>query len=174
MSTSQKLFSFEGRLRRRDWWLYLILLALIGLLLAEIGMRMRGASMAPFMMGANARTFDRNAWMITRIEVQGAVSLLLVWPELAIGVKRLHDRGRSGWWLGLFIALSWAGEAVSLMRYSSRMPWTPFVHPDLPGFTIGVVTFGVGVWLLVELGFLDGTRGANRFGPSPKGVEAPA
>jgi uncharacterized membrane protein YhaH (DUF805 family) len=30
------------------------------------------------------------------------------------------------------------------------------------------------LWPFVELGFFDGTRGTNRFGPSPKGVEAEA
>jgi uncharacterized membrane protein YhaH (DUF805 family) len=31
-----------------------------------------------------------------------------------------------------------------------------------------------GIWLLIELGFLDGTPGPNRFGPSPKGLGEPA
>jgi uncharacterized membrane protein YhaH (DUF805 family) len=30
------------------------------------------------------------------------------------------------------------------------------------------------LWPLIELGFLDGTPGPNRFGPSPKGVGGPA
>lgn len=32
---------------------------------------------------------------------------------------------------------------------------------------IGLVPVVGGVWLLVELGILEGTRGANRFGPDP-------
>jgi uncharacterized membrane protein YhaH (DUF805 family) len=31
-----------------------------------------------------------------------------------------------------------------------------------------------GLWTLVECGFLDGTQGPNRFGPSPKGIAGPA
>jgi uncharacterized membrane protein YhaH (DUF805 family) len=32
------------------------------------------------------------------------------------------------------------------------------------------------IWILIEFGFLDGTQGPNRFGPSPKGIggDAPA
>ena len=30
------------------------------------------------------------------------------------------------------------------------------------------------LWPLIELGFLDGTQGPNKFGPSPKGIGAPA
>ncbi|MDI6025517.1 DUF805 domain-containing protein [Corticibacterium sp. UT-5YL-CI-8] len=32
---------------------------------------------------------------------------------------------------------------------------------------IGLVPVIGGVWLIVELGILEGTRGANRFGPDP-------
>jgi uncharacterized membrane protein YhaH (DUF805 family) len=35
---------------------------------------------------------------------------------------------------------------------------------------IGLIPLIGGIWLLVELGFLDGTQGPNRFGPSPKGI----
>jgi uncharacterized membrane protein YhaH (DUF805 family) len=33
----------------------------------------------------------------------------------------------------------------------------------------GAVAFAFSVWLFVELGFLRGTRGPNRFGPDPLG-----
>ena len=35
---------------------------------------------------------------------------------------------------------------------------------------IGLIPIIGAIWLLVELGFLDGTQGPNRFGPSPKGI----
>ncbi len=35
---------------------------------------------------------------------------------------------------------------------------------------IGLIPLIGAIWLLVELGFLDGTQGPNRFGPSPKGI----
>ena len=35
---------------------------------------------------------------------------------------------------------------------------------------ISLIPFIGGIWLLIELGFLDGTQGDNRFGPSPKGI----
>lgn len=30
------------------------------------------------------------------------------------------------------------------------------------------------IWTLVEVGFLDGTQGPNKYGPSPKGIAGPA
>jgi uncharacterized membrane protein YhaH (DUF805 family) len=35
---------------------------------------------------------------------------------------------------------------------------------------IGLIPLIGGLWLLIDLGFLDGTPGPNKFGPSPKGV----
>ncbi|RVC62315.1 DUF805 domain-containing protein [Mesorhizobium sp. M4B.F.Ca.ET.088.02.2.1] len=32
---------------------------------------------------------------------------------------------------------------------------------------IGLIPIIVGIWLLVELGILEGTRGANQYGPDP-------
>jgi uncharacterized membrane protein YhaH (DUF805 family) len=66
--------------------------------------------------------------------------LALLWPSLAVSVKRCHDRNKSGLWL--------------ILMY-------------LACFTV----IGA-LWPLIELGFLDGTPGPNKFGPSPKGLGA--
>jgi uncharacterized membrane protein YhaH (DUF805 family) len=62
--------------------------------------------------------------------------------------KRLHDRGRSGWWAAL-ILFAWV-----------------LIWPNDHGAR-AVVALPVIVWAVVELGVLAGEEGANRFGPSP-------
>ncbi len=62
--------------------------------------------------------------------------------------KRLHDRGRSGWWAAL-VLLAWV------------MVW-----PNDQGAR-GVVAWPVIIWAVVELGVLAGEQGTNRYGPSP-------
>lgn len=79
-------------------------------------------------------------WVV--VTIAGLAYLASIWPYLAISIKRCHDRNKSGWWMLLWIGLS-------LIPY------------------VGVLA---GLWCLVELGFLDGTQGPNRFGPSPKGL----
>lgn len=73
---------------------------------------------------------------------------------LAVGAKRLHDRDRSAWWLVLFYLgpgfLQGLGEAMGEI-----------------GVILLVVSVGISIWALVELGFLRGTPGPNRFGPDP-------
>jgi uncharacterized membrane protein YhaH (DUF805 family) len=74
----QLLFSFDGRIGRRTWWLWGVA-ALLGLAMyATVLLRVAGVS---------ATTTDT------------VVNLLLLWPALALSVKRWHDRGKSGWWV---------------------------------------------------------------------------
>jgi len=76
---------------------------------------------------------------------------------LAIGVKRLHDRDRSGWW----IVLLYFGPMVLEAAQNSTESGT------LASILLGLGAFAVSIWALVELGFLRGTSGPNRFGPDP-------
>ena len=71
------LFSFEGRIGRRSWWLWsaAVLIGLSIYLTAVLRIA-----------GVPKGTTDL------------LVNLLLVWPALAISVKRWHDRDKPGWW----------------------------------------------------------------------------
>lgn len=74
----QLLFSFDGRIGRRTWWLWGVA-AMLGLALyATVLLRVAGVS---------ATSTDT------------VVNLLLLWPAVALSVKRWHDRGKSGWWV---------------------------------------------------------------------------
>jgi len=62
--------------------------------------------------------------------------------------KRLHDRGRSGWWAApiLFALVAVWPQPVGFFD-----------------FLFGLVI----VWAVVELGVLAGEQGFNRYGPNP-------
>ncbi|HKM64991.1 MAG TPA: DUF805 domain-containing protein [Acidisphaera sp.] len=102
-------FSFYGRISRKTYWLNYFLPILV---LDIIGSGIDYAAGTQF--------------------VAAVVSLLTLVPSLASGVKRCHDRDRSGWFL-----------------------------------LVGLIPIVGGIWLLVELGFLRGTPGPNRFGSDP-------
>jgi uncharacterized membrane protein YhaH (DUF805 family) len=62
--------------------------------------------------------------------------------------KRLHDRGRSGWF-----------AALILVSVVALWPW-PNSFFDFP-FVL------VALWGFVELAIMPGEQGANRYGPNP-------
>jgi uncharacterized membrane protein YhaH (DUF805 family) len=78
MPPARLYFGFAGRITRREFWLYgvlaLLALAVFGHALLAI------AGVAP-----------RHA--------EALINLLLLWPALAVSVKRWHDRDKSGWWV---------------------------------------------------------------------------
>jgi uncharacterized membrane protein YhaH (DUF805 family) len=139
------LFSFEGRLRRRDFWLCWLGLWVVG--------GMIGAMTAPILY-PHAEVFGpvpgygfhygwAYRWPMAPVlpmmfgfwRLYSLAGLLMLWPTLAIHVKRCHDRDQSGFWLLLLC--------------------------------IPVVNF---FWWVINLGLLDGTPGPNQYGPSPKGL----
>lgn len=85
-----------------------------------------------------------------------AFSLAVFLPGLAVSARRLHDTGRSGW----FIFLPLAGVPLILL---GRIIQGGILQP-----VGGVVCFALGILLLVWY-CSDGTPGMNRFGPDPKG-----
>ena len=76
---------FEGRARRKEYWMY-TLFNMIALLVAAILDNVLGLTRSGFFG-----------------PVYGLYLLATFIPGLAVGVRRLHDVDRSGWWLLLAI-----------------------------------------------------------------------
>ncbi|MFJ6611441.1 DUF805 domain-containing protein [Streptomyces sp. NPDC091289] len=66
---------FSGRARRKEYWMFALISFVISLVLSIIG----------GLIGTDFLSYIY------------AVAILI--PALAVGVRRLHDTGRSGWWL---------------------------------------------------------------------------
>lgn len=93
MTIQQWLFSFKGRIGRRDFWIWLGLW-FVGMLVL----------------------FSLASKNLLDIQTAAFCLVCLLWPTAAVMVKRLHDRGRSGLW-ALLMILAWmllAGNWVML------------------------------------------------------------
>lgn len=107
--------SFEGRMNRQPFWIYGVVVLFMANLIGAL------------VLGA-----------ISEI-LAVLFGIVLIWPGLAVSVKRCHDRGKSGWFL-----------------------------------LVGLIPVLGTLWLLIDLGFLRGTVGPNRFGDDPLSGLAPA
>ena len=107
----------EGRVNRKQFWLWLVLpLTAIEILLALV----------------DVKTGNYNSELSVGL-FSGIFALVALIPAIIVYIKRFHDRDKSGWWV-----------------------------------LIGLIPIIGLIWLLVELGFLTGTSGPNRFGPPVK------
>lgn len=75
-------FDFSGRARRTEYWMFSLISALIGIGLAIVDSTLG-------LPGAGEGSGPLNS----------LYSLAVFIPSLAVSVRRLHDIGRSGWWL---------------------------------------------------------------------------
>ncbi|WJD50414.1 MULTISPECIES: DUF805 domain-containing protein [unclassified Enterobacter] len=83
MTIQQWLFSFKGRIGRRDFWIWIALWALAMVLL--------------FTLAGNG---------LMDLQMAAFALVCLIWPTACVTVKRLHDRNKSGLW-ALLMVVAW-------------------------------------------------------------------
>ena len=129
---------FSGRSRRKEYWMFVLLMVVLGFVAGVI----EGALGLTGMVGG----------------LYGPLSLLiglvLLVPGIAVGVRRLHDTNRSGWWL-LIPGIPYLLTAVL------------FASGNLVLAGILSIVALIGAIILLVLFVLEGTKGPNKYGPDP-------
>jgi uncharacterized membrane protein YhaH (DUF805 family) len=99
---TQKYADFTGRARRSEYWWFFLFNVLVGAV----------ASVIDSILGTR---YGSGTGL-----VQALVQLALLIPGIAVGVRRLHDTGRSGWWLliGLVPIVGWIVLLVFFLQDS--------------------------------------------------------
>ena len=143
------LLSSSGRIDRASWWIASCALIIAG---------------AVVFILIGIFDYDRIV-AATNTFLAASVGLVLVilfvlflYSLLAVGVKRLHDRNKRGWWVFLFLLVPVLAFMIGALA--------PDLGPELT-WTGGAIVLGLGMWALIELGALTGTAGPNRYGPTP-------
>jgi uncharacterized membrane protein YhaH (DUF805 family) len=184
LTDNQFLFGFEGRINRVKYWYALFASLISGLVFMAalafaigvvFGATVTSVYIHIFDVFGNPPSFPFSAsFADADLETTALVSLIFhvagtpifvvgLWFLAATTIKRLHDRNKSGWWTFVFfIAPALLGGLVDRLDDDSYT-----------AAALAVVTFGLNLWGLVELLFLMGTSGPNRFGPDPLTPAAP-
>jgi uncharacterized membrane protein YhaH (DUF805 family) len=90
---------FSGRARRKEYWMFVLInmLISIGLLIVD---------------GITGTYNAELGWGL----LSGIYALAVLIPSIAVGVRRLHDRDKSGWWL-LILLIPLIGAIVILVWF---------------------------------------------------------
>ena len=72
----ERYAKFDGRARRSEYWLFFLALVIVSIVL---------------------NLFGRASSLFVVVGILWSLAMLV--PHLAVGVRRLHDTDKSGWWL---------------------------------------------------------------------------
>ena len=133
MEIARIWFDFKGRMNRGKYWLVTVANTFI-------------------IVAAILIAIVTDSWALGVLA--GLIFLVLIMSGIAAGVKRLHDRNKSAWWLLLFYLVP------SILQAAGNHA------PDI-GLVFGLIGFAVSAWAFVELGCLRGSIGGNPYGPDP-------
>jgi uncharacterized membrane protein YhaH (DUF805 family) len=141
MNIGNLFFGFDGRINRSKYWLAALVYFAILVVLAAVDY-------------ATDQGFIFQA-------ISGMLNIVILISSIAVGVKRLHDRNKSGWYMALFYILPGILVAAGAL--------VGVTHDESTTITavLGLSASAIGIWALVELGCLRGTIGGNRYGPDP-------
>jgi uncharacterized membrane protein YhaH (DUF805 family) len=154
------LFGLSGRVNRKPYWLFMLGVFLVYIFVMG---NVVAAFMAYGLDGEDAGT----AGKLTLIVM--LTMLVMTWPGIAVLVKRMHDRNRSGWWIAIAYALSIAAAVLSHFAVDGDTGEVLDKALFAVFLPVMIVSSILWLWLIVEVGFLRGTRGTNSFGPDPIG-----
>ena len=94
----KRYVDFEWKATRKEYWMFVLINLLISILVSFID----------WLIGT--------AWMLSI-----AYALFMFIPSIAIAVRRLHDTGRSGWWILInLVPFIWFIWFIILMLLPSK------------------------------------------------------
>jgi uncharacterized membrane protein YhaH (DUF805 family) len=155
------LFSFRGRINRAKYWLAILFWTVVDIVVFAVLAGMLAKHILALGSEPSPEDVVRVIWSfgLGIVLVILLVFVPMIVSGIAVGIKRLHDRDQSGWWILLF----YFGPAVaSAIAHRS--------DTDAVALVLSLVSVGISIWAIVVLGFLRGTPGPNRYGPDPLGA----
>src|SRR6476661_10374114 len=120
MDWGHLLFKFNGRINRGKYWLAVLVYAVIYVVLAIFGYV----------------TDESGIYQA----INGMLNIVIFISSLAVGVKRLHDRNKSGWYLVLFYIVP------GILVTAGIVVGTVMEDSIVIASILGLAAFAIGVW----------------------------
>lgn len=80
----RKYAVFSGRAQRKEYWMFFLFYIIIAVTISFVGM------LIGFELDMGTKLSDFASLLY---------NLAILIPSIAVGIRRMHDIGRSGWWL---------------------------------------------------------------------------
>ena len=141
------LFSAQGRINRGNWWIGLIILIVFSFAMGWVLWNVQGTAMF-FTFTGRLMSF--------------ILALAVMFVGFCLNAKRFQDRNKPKDFAYIALGLNLLKALSDLFRFTGD-PWVQNSGDTM--FQVALVL--VGLWYIVELGFLSGTAGPNDYGPDP-------
>ena len=161
----RKYADFNGRATRAEYWWWVLATVIFGMALGTL-----------------------DAFIVSIIDQEWASSplttifhLAILLPNLAVSARRLHDIGKSGWWILVWFVLTvigWipvvVGLVVSLLRgaLEGQLEANSFVPLIVGGAITLLLALALLLWIILWMA-RQGESGPNRYGPDPRMATGP-
>ena len=164
-----KFLGFDGRIGRGRWWL-----GILALFVVSVALYFALAYVFGLPMTLSIGTEPDQAFFAggshTASVIALVVTIALIYPSLSLSAQRLNDRNRPTGLVWLTIVPSILALVTGYLGIGTEMGeinGVKFPQPTLVGWVVNGFTLLIGLWLLIDLGCLRGTKGPNRNGPDP-------
>ncbi len=117
LNVLKKYAIFEGRARRTEYWMFCLFNFIIGLILG-------------FIEGFVGIAPESSQSVLAIIYM-----LAVLIPSLAVSVRRLHDTGRSGWWLLIALVPILGAIVILVFNLQDSQPGDNLYGPN-PKLTV--------------------------------------
>jgi uncharacterized membrane protein YhaH (DUF805 family) len=137
--------SFDGRIGRKQFWVGFLplLLVMVGILFLSL-----------YAVGETDQwVFRLNKFILM---------LIFMYPLMALGVKRLHDRGKHGYAVWIFFIPWFLHQITNLLEITGDN--LSLNSLDLIFLSINLA---ITIWFFIDLGLMRGERRTNQYGPDP-------
>lgn len=150
MTIRQVLFSFKGTIPRKQWWIYtsITLILLFWIIFPALFILLVVLTLPM----VNKASWVHTTGIIIEVIAVYAILILAIWCFSALNIKRLRERGHR--WLMMTILL-----ILSFMFYMAILSIPNAIidlvySQDFYSLIIFLLFFTIGLWPLIELGFL--------------------